>query len=210
MFQGAVDAVQKATRNGKSFSLPASSELLAASALDKIEKSVKADVALMFGHARKQRQKRKLIKGQGNWGSLEESLIADARKSTESQGTKLSLPANDWHEIPEVKMTPELEKDLKIVENRGHLDPKRFYKSSGSGRKKGELPKRVHVGTVVAGAHEFYSARLTRKERRKSILDEVLSDSRIVRYTKNKLKALRQEKAIKKRTIDPAARRKRK
>lgn len=103
-------------------------------------------------------------------------------------------------------MTPELQRDLRIIENRQHLDPKRFYKSSGSGRKKGQLPTRVQLGTVVVGAHEFYSARLHNKERRSRIIDQVMSDKRIKKYTNNRFKALQQQRG-KKRVIDPAAKR---
>ena len=46
---------------------------------------------------------------------------------------------------------------------RNVLDRKRFYKSSDY--KKGQLPDRVQVGTVIEGPTEYYSGRLTRKER---------------------------------------------
>lgn len=104
-------------------------------------------------------------------------------------------------------MTPELQRDLRVIENRQHLDPKRFYKSSGSGRRRGELPSRVQVGTVVVGAHEFYSARLTKRERKGRIMDQVLADERVKTYTKDRFQKLQQGRMISKRIIDPAAKR---
>lgn len=114
--------------------------------------------------------------------------------------------ATDWHEIPEATMTPELRRDLVLLENRAHLDPKRFYKSSGTGRKRGELPTRVHVGTVVEAAHEYLSGRLTNRERRKSFADEVFSDGRLMENAKRRFTKVQHSRHGKKRVVDPASR----
>lgn len=204
-----VKAVQKVTDQGKSFRLPATTELIAKSALDEEERPAKSELSFLYGNTPRRREKKQRYHGaQGDWRALEESLTAESSMSDHRPTTAFSSSECDWHEIPEIRMTPELEKDLRIIENRRHLDPKRFYKSTGTGRKKGQMPTRVHVGTVVVGAHEFYSGRLTRKERRKSILDEVMSDERIMKFTKNKFKTLQQAKQAKRRIIDPAAQRK--
>lgn len=141
---------------------------------------------------------------QGDWSTLE-SVVANDK---DRPATPPRKTAKDWHEIPVVRMTPELEKDLRLIENRNHLDPKRFYKSSGTGRKPGELPSRVHVGTVVVGAHEFYSGRLTKRERRKTFTDEVMSDERVQQFTKTRYRKLQTQGRVKKRVIDPAAKKK--
>jgi hypothetical protein len=112
----------------------------------------------------------------------------------------------DWHEIPVAKMTPELKRDLVLIENRAHLDPKRFYKSAGTGRKRGELPQRVHVGVVVEAPHEYLSGRLTKKQRKKSFADEVFADSHIVENTKRRFAALQKQRIGNKRVVDPASR----
>lgn len=204
-----VRAVQKVTDQGKSFRLPATTKLIGKSALDEEERPGKSEISFLYGNKPKHRQKKQRSDGaQGDWRALEALLTAEPSTSDHRPATVLSSSESDWHEIPEIRMTPELEKDLRIIENRRHLDPKRFYKSSGTGRKKGQLPTRVHVGTVVVEAHEFYSGRLTKKERRKSILDEVMSDERITKYTKNKFRTLQQAKQVKKRIVDPAAQKK--
>lgn len=210
----AVKAVTNAVRAGGGLELPATAKFLSKSPLDEEEKAGKVDVGFLFPNAPKRRQKNKTGDGvQGNWGALEDALRRDDSTATTSIGRPSSSEpkANEreWHEIPEARMTPQLQKDLRVIENRQHLDPKRFYKSSGTGRRKGELPSRVHVGTVVVGAHEFYSSRLTRRERRRTVLDEVMSDQRIMNYTKNKFKTLQKAKQINKRVVDPAARKNR-
>lgn len=127
----------------------------------------------------------------------------------EKQDRNEKAVKKDWHEIPERVLTPEEERDARVVENRAFLDPKRFYKSSGTGRKQGELPTRVHFGTVIAGAHEFYSARLTRKERKPRIIDEVLADRHVVDYAKHRSIALLNAARSSRRVVDPAIRKRR-
>ncbi len=54
----------------------------------------------------------------------------------------------------------------------------RFYKSLG------KIRKVLHVGTIVEGPTEFRSARLTNKERKQTITEELLADRGIKDYTK--------------------------
>lgn len=209
-----VKAVTNAVQAGGGLTLPSTAKFLAKNSLDEEEKAGKVEVGFLFPSAPKRRQKNNADRdGSANWGALDAALCREHLRGSSVGGNDSRSDAKaqeqDWHEIPEARMTPQLQKDLRVIENRQHLDPKRFYKSSGTGRRKGELPNRVHVGTVVVGAHEFYSSRLTRKERRRTILDEVMSDERIINYTKNKFKTLQKAKQINKRVIDPAARRKR-
>lgn len=207
-----VEAVQAVTDEGRRFRLLTSSQLFGKNGLDEEEGPCKADVSFLDTKKQKRHQgdqkseERKPDRAQGDWRDLEASLTVHTSSPTRQPSVALSPSKSNWHEIPEIRMTPEIERDLRIVENRKHLDPKRFYKSSGTGRKKGQLPTRVHMGTVVVGAHDFYSGRLTKKERRKSILEEVMSDERIMKFTKNKSRTLQQAKNVRKRIIDPAAR----
>lgn len=209
MFQP-VKAVSKAVRKGGSYQLPATASLFTESPLDVEEKTAKSEVGFLFPNHQEKPQKSTT---QGNWKALDASLsgeTATALKSPPMSASARRAAESDWHEIPEARMTPQLQNDLRVIENRQHLDPKRFYKSSGSGRKKGQLPSKVHVGTVVVGAHEFYSSRLTRKERRRTMLDEVMSDGRIVNYTKNKFKSIQKARQGNTRVVDPAAKKRKK
>lgn len=42
----------------------------------------------------------------------------------------------------------------------------------------------MHVGTVIEGPTEFKSSRLTKKERKTSFVDEILSDNKTRNYTR--------------------------
>lgn len=87
-----------------------------------------------------------------------------------------------WFDMPAQTITPELKKDLQLLKLRNVVDPKRHYKTDdGKG-----LPKYFQVGTVIEPAAEFYSGRLTKKERKPTIADELLSDSAFQQYRKRK------------------------
>jgi Fcf2 pre-rRNA processing len=93
-----------------------------------------------------------------------------------------------WFQTMSTPVTDQVKKDLQLLKNRNYLDPKRFYKSNDP------VGKFVQVGTVIEGSSEFYSSRLTRKERRTNLLDEVLADTDTSRYAQTKYKKMQQEK----------------
>ena len=55
----------------------------------------------------------------------------------------------------------------------------------------------LHMGTVIEGPHEFKSSRLTNKERKQTIVDEILNDSQIKSYSKRKFLDIQKEKSNK-------------
>ncbi|KAG0272501.1 hypothetical protein BGZ95_011747 [Linnemannia exigua] len=79
-----------------------------------------------------------------------------------------------WFDMPQQILTPELRRDLQILKLRNVLDPKRFYKREEKGKPR--FPKYFQVGTIVEGNTEFYSSRLTKKERATTITGEVMKD----------------------------------
>ena len=74
--------------------------------------------------------------------------------------------------MPKTELTPELRRDLQLLKMRNVLDPKRHYKKESS---KNDVPAYSQVGTIIEGASEFFSSRLAKKERRKTILEEVIA-----------------------------------
>mmetsp|Transcript_8451 Transcript_8451/g.14342 ORF Transcript_8451/g.14342 Transcript_8451/m.14342 type:complete len:225 (+) Transcript_8451:94-768(+) len=100
-----------------------------------------------------------------------------------------------WFDIEPATMTDDLKRDIKIIQMRNYLDSKRFYKNPD------RTGKVLHVGTVVGGFADSKSSRLTRKERKQSILDEVLADKKITKYSKDKYLAIQKEKSNKRKTF---------
>lgn len=96
-----------------------------------------------------------------------------------------------WFEMPAQTITPELEKDLRLLKLRGAIDPKRHYKKGDSKSK--SLPKYFQVGTVMESASDFFTGRLTKKERKATIADELLSDRTLAQYRKRKVREIEEK-----------------
>ncbi|KAJ2906996.1 rrna-processing protein fcf2 [Coemansia aciculifera] len=89
-----------------------------------------------------------------------------------------------WFGMKAPVLTPELKNDLRVLQLRNVLDPKRFYKKDSSAKK---IPKYFEVGTVIEGPTEFYSSRMTKKERKSTLVDELLADKQARDYFKRKV-----------------------
>ncbi|KAI8819250.1 Fcf2 pre-rRNA processing-domain-containing protein [Fimicolochytrium jonesii] len=95
-----------------------------------------------------------------------------------------------WFDMPAPELTDEIKRDLHILKSRSVLDPKRHYK-------KGTLnnpPKFFQMGTIIQGPIEFYSSRMTRKERRDNIVEELMADTDSRAYFKRKFLGIQEEK----------------
>ena len=55
----------------------------------------------------------------------------------------------------------------------------------------------MQVGTVIEGAAEYYSSRLTKKQRRSNITEEILADPDTSTWAKNKFKKMSREQTEK-------------
>ncbi|XP_010558463.1 PREDICTED: rRNA-processing protein fcf2 [Tarenaya hassleriana] len=99
---------------------------------------------------------------------------------------------SSWFDMPAPTMTPELKRDLQLLKMRSVVDPKRHYKKGDSNLK--SLPKYFQVGTVIEPSVEFYSTRLTKKERKSSITEELLSDPTVSQYRKRKVREIEETK----------------
>lgn len=195
-----------ANKHDSSYQLPAVKTLLGGNSLGEELKLEGKSLSFIKNPKRASKNDSPHTK-EADWSSLEQNLqnnVSNITSSIQQEVRKSQVDDSKWYEIPKVSLTPELERDLRIIENRQHLDPKRFYKSTGTGRQRGQLPTKFHIGTVVVGSHEFYSGRLTRQERKSRIIDEVLADNRIVNYTRKRMTSLQRARQTGKRTIDPS------
>ncbi|GMH14399.1 hypothetical protein Nepgr_016240 [Nepenthes gracilis] len=93
-----------------------------------------------------------------------------------------------WFDMPASVITPELKQDLQLLKLRNVIDPKRHYVKGDSKSK--TMPKYVQVGTVVESALEFFSGRLTKKQRKTTLADELLSDISLTEYRKGKVREI--------------------
>ncbi|KAL3665094.1 hypothetical protein V7S43_009727 [Phytophthora oleae] len=108
----------------------------------------------------------------------QKAVAHSERQRTESQHKKSA--GRRWFNFESDEMTDDARRDFALLRMRNYLDPKKFYKSSDHSR---ALPKHFQMGVVIEGAHEFHSARLTKKQRRKTFTDEIMADEAVVQYT---------------------------
>jgi hypothetical protein len=116
---------------------------------------------------------------------LSERILKKQRKK-ESELTK----GKKWYGLPATEITEEVKRDLEIVQMRSVLDPKRFYKKNDMK----VLPKYFQIGKVLDAPLDYYSNRLTKKERKNTLVDELIADAEFTKYNKRKYKEIIQEK----------------
>lgn len=123
-------------------------------------------------------------------------LIAEANQQANKQAirqAKTQTAGAGWFNMPAPVLTPELKRDLKLMNMRAFIDPKRFYKRSE--RKANQYPKYFQQGTVIASAAEFYSARGDKAETKGSMADAIQATGKD--YLKRKYNEIQSSRARK-------------
>lgn len=109
-------------------------------------------------------------------------LPTASERRTAKQKTRAKDTAGPgWFDLPATPVTPELEKDLRVLSMRGAIDRKQFYRGEQAGKS-----RYFQMGTVVDSAAGFYSDRLTRKQRPRTLVDTLLKDESSKAYFKKK------------------------
>ncbi|KHJ32485.1 putative rrna-processing protein fcf2 protein [Erysiphe necator] len=114
--------------------------------------------------------------------------IAMKKKASEE---KKATAGTDWYNLPRTRLTPELKRDLQLLRMRDVLDPKRHYKKDSS---RTNVPEFSQVGTIIEGPTEYFSGRLSNKQRKKTLVEETLENENITgRYKKkyNEIQAIK-------------------
>lgn len=116
---------------------------------------------------------------------ISDPVLVKAAKKAEKESTA----GAKWFNMPRTELTPSLRRDWQLLQMRSVLDPKRHYKKETA-----PIPKYFQTGTIVEGNTEFFSARLTRKERKQTIADELLADDKAKDYFKRKYAEIQTQK----------------
>jgi len=94
-----------------------------------------------------------------------------------------------WHKINEHGLRPEEKEDLRVLALRDTIDTTKGYKSLGWDPE--NPPTDVLFGTVIEGPADVYSGRYTKKQRAKSMMEEILTkDSVVYEKFKKRVSAL--------------------
>ncbi|KAM9848907.1 deoxynucleotidyltransferase terminal-interacting protein 2 [Aulostomus maculatus] len=96
-----------------------------------------------------------------------------------------------WFNMKAPELTKELKGDLQVLKMRGSMDPKRFYKKND----RDGFPKYFQVGTVMDNAVDFYHSRIPKKQRKRTMVEELLADAEFRQNNKKKYMHIVTEKA---------------
>jgi len=115
----------------------------------------------------------------------EKSVLYDGSKAVApslvpEKALKKKTLGRGWFDMEPAVLDDNLKRDMKMIQMRNYIDPKRFYKNPDKSKAV------LHVGTVIEGVGEYKSSRLTNKERKTTILGEILADKQVKQYTKRK------------------------
>lgn len=112
--------------------------------------------------------------------------VTAVKKNSKEEPTSAG---DKWFDMPKAELTDSVKRDLKIIEQRAALDPKRHYKKD-----KWKAPEFFQIGTIVEGNTEFYSVRLKNKDRHTTILESVMHDDDTQKYFKRKYDQIQAKK----------------
>ncbi|KAH9480483.1 rRNA-processing protein fcf2 [Psilocybe cubensis] len=102
----------------------------------------------------------------------------------------------DWFDLPAPSEAdlPRLYREVEALRLRNQLDPKRFYKKDeGEGKGIKGLPKYFAIGTILPSKTPFGTPsgdNLTRANRKRTLVDELVDDAEAKRYAKKKFEDL--------------------
>jgi hypothetical protein len=86
------------------------------------------------------------------------------------------------------ELTAEVKRDLHLMQLRHVLDPKRFYRKGASLDKQSRF---FQIGTIVDSPLDPFN-RLSKRERKRHVVDELLADNENRKYYKKKFTELQQ------------------
>lgn len=104
--------------------------------------------------------------------------ISDFEKSAsrlkkERKSERSKTLGKNYFDFKPSEMTDELKRDLKIIKSRNIIGKGSFSNVSDYKKK---LPSAVQIGTIVEDKSEYYSSRIPKKMRQKTLVDELAAD----------------------------------
>lgn len=118
--------------------------------------------------------------------SLPPYYQSQAIQKKDRKKRRLRTTGDDWFNMPAPELTDEIKNDLRAIRMRDTLDPSRFYKRNDM---KG-LQKYFQIGKIIESPADFYSSRVPKRQRKKTIVEELLQDAAFKSYRKKKANQL--------------------
>eukprot|EP01128_Nolandella_sp_AFSM9_P005169 TRINITY_DN2468_c0_g1_i2.p1 TRINITY_DN2468_c0_g1~~TRINITY_DN2468_c0_g1_i2.p1 ORF type:complete len:260 (-),score=63.33 TRINITY_DN2468_c0_g1_i2:311-1090(-) len=124
---------------------------------------------------------------QSSVSALPKSKSAKTREKRQKMG---KTAGKGWYDLQSPDMTPEIESDLKVIQLRGLVDSKTFFKRTTK-----ELPKHFEVGKVIANPLDFFSeGRSKAKMHNKHFVDALLDDQKYKSHAKKRYRDIQNKR----------------
>ena len=85
--------------------------------------------------------------------------------------------------MPRTTLSPGVKSDLHLLKLRSVLDPQRHYRSKSI---RPSAPEFSQLGQIIQGPAEYFSSRLPNKERKRTLVEEVLANEQFTSRFKKK------------------------
>lgn len=122
--------------------------------------------------------------------SLPKYNVSDKKLKAMRKKEREKTKGPGWFNLPAPEINEELKNDLQVLKMRSVLDPKHFYKKNDME----VLPKYFQVGRIMDSPLDHVNERLTKKQRKRTMVDELLADAEFQKYNKKKYKEIVDEK----------------
>ncbi|XP_068628878.1 deoxynucleotidyltransferase terminal-interacting protein 2 [Battus philenor] len=116
--------------------------------------------------------------------------ISDKRLRALRKKEREKTKGPGWFNMKAPEINEELKTDLEVLKMRSVMDPKHFYKKNDME----VLPKYFQVGRIEDSALDHVNERLTRRERKRTMVEELLADAEFQKYNKKKYKEIIDDK----------------
>ncbi|XP_013144344.1 PREDICTED: deoxynucleotidyltransferase terminal-interacting protein 2 [Papilio polytes] len=116
--------------------------------------------------------------------------ISDKRLRAQRKKQREKTKGPGWFNMKAPEINEDLKNDLQVLKMRSVLDPKHFYKKNDME----VLPKYFQVGRVENSALDHVNERMTRKQRKRTMVEELLADAEFQKYNKKKYKEILDDK----------------
>lgn len=94
--------------------------------------------------------------------------------------------------MPRTVLTPQLKRDLQVIRMRNVLDPHRHYKKDNN---RPSVPGFSQVGTMIEGPTEYFSARIPKRQRERTLVESVMAAEKESGRMKKKYGEIQDKKA---------------
>lgn len=130
-------------------------------------------------------------------------MLSRAERKKRAQQKREATAGSKWFDMPTKELSTEDKLALDAIKLRETLDPTRFYKKKATD----SIGKQFQVGTVIEHPMDYYTDRATRKERKQTLVDELIEDAEFKKNVKKRYNRLRATDAIRKKEKALAERR---